>query len=271
MTELSRQRTRNKIILVIRQILFVLFCLIVSFFIPQNGDAKEDLVSLIQKVKPSIVAVGTYYFNDIPKLQFRGTGFAVGDGKLIITNAHTITRIEEDNRINQLRIFNQRLQSKGINVHLIEKDEAHDLALLEIESGSIPPLKLGDSSHVREGEAVAFTGYPLGLILGLNPTTHMGIISAISPIVLPSPHTRAIEKEIVQFLRQPYDIFQIDATAYPGNSGSPVFRVSSGEVIGIINMVFVKGKKEHLLKEPTGITYAIPGNFIRLLLSDSEH
>ena len=256
--------------MIIRRILVVLFGLIVSVFVPQNGDAKEKLVSLIQKVKPSIVAVGTYYFNDVPSLQFRGTGFAVGDGKLIITNAHTINRIEEDNRLKQLRIFNQRYQSKGIKVHLIAKDEAHDLALLKIESGVLPPLILGDSANVKEGETVAFTGYPIGLILGLNPTTHTGIISAISPIVLPSPNARAIEKEIVKFLRRPYDIFQIDATAYPGNSGSPVFRVSSGEVIGVINMVFVKGKKEHLLKEPTGITYAIPGNFIRLLIPDSE-
>ena len=260
----------EKFIMVIRRILLVFFCLIASIGVPQNGDAAEKLVSLIQKVKPSIVAVGTYYFNDVPKLQFRGTGFAVGDGTLIITNAHTITRIEEENKLKQLRIFNQKLESKGIKVHLIEKDEAHDLALLKIESGAILPLEIGDSSSVREGETVAFTGYPLGLILGLNPTTHMGIISAIAPIVLPSPNARAIEKEIVKFLRQPYDIFQLDATAYPGNSGSPVFRVSSGEVIGVINMVFVKGKKEHLLKEPTGITYAIPGNFIRLLLSDSD-
>lgn len=92
--------------MVIRRILFVLFGLIASIGVPQNGDAKEKLVSLIQKVKPSIVVVGTYYFNDVPKLQFRGTGFAVGDGTLIITNAHTITGIEEENRLNQLRIFN---------------------------------------------------------------------------------------------------------------------------------------------------------------------
>ena len=41
-----------------------------------------------------------------------------------------------------------------------------------------------------------------------------------------------------------FNIFQLDATAYPGNSGSPVFDVASGEVIGVINMVFIKGSKE---------------------------
>jgi S1-C subfamily serine protease len=47
-----------------------------------------------------------------------------------------------------------------------------------------------------------------------------------------------------------------------------VFRISNGEVIGIVNMVFVKGKKENLLKDPSGITYAIPSNFARSLIEE---
>jgi hypothetical protein len=54
---------------------------------------------------------------------------------------------------------------------------------------------------VQEGEEVAFTGYPIGLVLGLHPSTHAGIISAISPIVLPSPTARTIKKEMVELLR----------------------------------------------------------------------
>lgn len=226
----------------------------------------DSLVKQIKRVKPSIVAIGTYYFKDSPKVQFRGTGFAAGDGTIIITCAHTIAEIEKEKRLKQLRVFHQSFQSDGKKVFLLTRDEKHDLALLKIEVGTLPPLKLAESMNVQEGEAVAFTGYPLGLVLGLNPTTHTGIISAISPIVLPSPAARAIKKEIVEFLRQPYNIFQIDATAYPGNSGSAVFRISNGEVIGIINMVFVKAKKEHLLKEPSGLTYAIPANFARFLI-----
>jgi len=33
----------------------------------------------------------------------------------------------------------------------------------------------------------------------------------------------------------------------------------------VINKVFVKGKKEFVLKEPTGITYAVPVSFVRKL------
>jgi len=59
-----------------------------------------------------------------------------------------------------------------------------------------------------------------------------------------------------------FDIFQLDATAYPGNSGSPLFDVDTGEVIGVISMVLIKGTKESALSQPSGITYAVPSNFL---------
>ena len=248
--------------------LFVSCLLIVQFSFADDPSADDKLVAHIKRVKPSIVAIGTYSVKDIPKLQFYGTGFSVGDGKLIVTNSHTIARIEEKKRLKQLSVFHEGFQSTGIKVSLLKKDEQHDLAILKIRSGTIPPLKLGDSNTVQEGERVAFMGYPLGLVLGLHPTTHAGIISAISPIVLPSPTSRALKKEIIKYLRHPYNIFQLDAIAYPGNSGSPLFRISDGEVIGIVNMVFVKSLKENIIKTPSGITYAIPSKFARALIDE---
>ena len=64
-------------------------------------------------------------------------------------------------------------------------------------------------------------------------------------------------------------MFQLDATAYPGNSGSPVYDPATGEVIGVVNMVFVKGTKEAALAQPSGITYAIPSRYLIELLKAS--
>ena len=61
-------------------------------------------------------------------------------------------------------------------------------------------------------------------------------------------------------------MLQLDATAYPGNSGSPLYDPETGAVYGIVNMVFVKGTKENALSHPSGITYAIPANYIRGLV-----
>ncbi len=38
---------------------------------------------------------------------------------------------------------------------------------------------------LREGQVVAFIGFPIGGVLGLSPVTHRGIISAVTPIALP--------------------------------------------------------------------------------------
>jgi serine protease Do len=93
--------------------------------------------------------------------------------------------------------------------------------------------------------------------------THRGMVSSITPIALPAGNARQINEKLVRQLKSgTFNIFQLDATAYPGNSGSPVFDVASGEVIGVINMVFIKGSKEAALSQPSGITYAIPANYL---------
>jgi S1-C subfamily serine protease len=57
-------------------------------------------------------------------------------------------------------------------------------------------------------------------------------------------------------------VFQLDGIAYPGSSGSPLYDAETGVVYGVINMVFIKGKKESAITDPSGISYAIPGNYI---------
>jgi len=58
----------------------------------------------------------------------------------------------------------------------------------------------------------------------------------------------------------------LDATAYPGNSGSPLYEEQTGKVIGVINSVFVKGTKETAIENPSGIIYVIPSQYVRALL-----
>lgn len=246
-------------------LLVVVFCC--PFLWAQEKAAFEDdrLAALIETIKPSIVAVGTYYFNDLPKVSYLGTGFVIKGGRRLVTNFHVVQPIIEKKKLAYLRIFHKNFPNTGITAKIVATDEFHDLAILEQESDALPALKIGESSLVKEGYQVVFTGYPIGFILGLNPTTHTGMISGIGHLMIPSPSARIINGEQIRHLSEPYDIFQIDGTAYPGNSGSPVCRASSGEVIGVINKVFVKGIKEHALSDPTGITYAIPANFIRAL------
>ena len=74
--------------------------------------------------------------------------------------------------------------------------------------------------------------------------------------------------KLLRRLQSPYNVFQLDATAYPGNSGSPLYDPDTGEVIGVINKVFVQESKENVLSKPSGISYAIPVNHIQNLLKE---
>jgi S1-C subfamily serine protease len=151
---------------------------------------------------------------------------------------------------------------------LVARDSEHDLALLRLSGTPLPALRLGDSDAAAEGRELAFTGFPLGMVLGLHPVTHRALLAAITPVVMPSLGARRLDaRAIAQLQRASFDIFQLDATAYPGNSGSPVFDPDSGAVLGVVNMVFVKGLKESAISHPSGITYAVPARFVRDLLS----
>jgi S1-C subfamily serine protease len=93
------------------------------------------------------------------------------------------------------------------------------------------------------------------------------MISAITPIAIPQRRAAELDPAVVRRLASgTFAVFQLDATAYPGNSGSPIYDPVSGEVLGIVNMVFVKGTKEAALSQPSGITYAVPANHLEALL-----
>jgi S1-C subfamily serine protease len=145
-------------------------------------------------------------------------------------------------------------------------DSEHDLVLLHVEGLNLKPLRLGDSTRIREGDALAFTGFPLGYVLGFYPVTHRATLSALTPIVMPMAHSTELTGRAIRQMPTPYLVFQLDATAYPGNSGSPLYEAATGRVIGLLNLVMVKSTKESLLSDPSGIAYAIPGEYIVQLL-----
>lgn len=230
--------------------------------------ADEQLVHTIAAVKPSIVGIGTYSAVRRPPAQLLGTGFAVDDGRHAVTNFHVIDVELDQSKKESLVIFvgtGREVDYRAATI--VARDSTHDLALLSFGGAALPILELARNDDVSEGTSVAFTGFPIGAVLGLHPVTHRGIVSAITPIAIPMDHARQLTADQISALRDPYDVLQLDATAYPGNSGSPVYLPGNGAVIGVVNQVFVKGKKENILRDPSAITYAIPVRYLRPLLT----
>ena len=253
---------------------FLLICitsatsLICFAAVAQTSSA--GLIDVVARVKPSIVLVGTFKATNSPRFNLRGTGFVAGDGNFVVTNAHVIPDGPETDPeakiVIQVRTAQGELQARVANI--LEIDKQRDLALLQFDGAAVQKLTVRDSDTVREGQSIAFMGFPIGGALGFSPVTHRGIISSITAIALPSSNASQLNARNVASLRSGgFNVFQLDATAYPGNSGGPMFDAETGDVIGVINMVFIKGTKESALTHPSGISYAIPSQYVVELLS----
>jgi S1-C subfamily serine protease len=224
-----------------------------------SAGATQNLPDTIEKIKPSIVGIGTFQRTRRPPSIFRGTGFAIADGLHIVTNAHVLPEKVDGERKEIVAVFAGKANAVEIReATKVAESRDHDIAVLKITGRPLMAMVLGDSNRVREGEIFAITGFPIGMVLGLHAVTHRAMISAVTPIVIPQLSGQDLERKVLTRLTAPYNVFQLDATAYPGNSGSPLYHPESGQVVGIINKVFVQETKESVLQKPSGISYAIP-------------
>ncbi len=245
--------------------------LAVLLFAGASGMASAaGLPDTIERVTPSIVVVGTVAPLRQPSGDFRGTGFVVGDGRHVITNTHVLPEPVQLGEKERIAVFTGKgRKASARTVEIVARDRAHDLALLKIGGKRLPPMELRQSDSVRAGERYVFTGFPIGMVLGMYPVTHEALISSVAPISTPLGKARDLDPAIIRQLDKPWDVYQLDGTAYPGNSGSPLYEPETGEVIGVINMVFVKSGKENVLSDPSGIAYAIPIRHARALLDEA--
>lgn len=229
--------------------------------------ARAEVADTLLSIKPGVVGVGTYHPTNSPRVKLQGTGFAILDGRYVVSCAHIFSKPLDTEKNEIHAVFLGRDRQIGVRpARLIATDSSRDLALLKIEGDPLPALKLGNSDLVREGSQLYFTGYPIGSVLGLNPSTHRAGLAAIVPIFTPLQRAAQLDARTLRQARDAFEIFELDAIAYPGNSGSPVWHPETGEVLGVVNSVYVKGAKEAALTDPSGISYAIPVKYVLEML-----
>ena len=235
------------------------------------AGALAQLPDTIERVKPSVVLVGTYAATDSPRFRYVGAGFVVGDGLRVVTSAHVVTRmnmISPDGQALAVQVRSGDAAWVMRKAKALELNLEQDLALLQIDGPPVAPLKVVSSDRLREGDELAFMGFPIGGVLGFSSVTHRAGVSSITTMALPSPTSQQLSERAIRSMRSgPQQVFQLDATAYPGNSGGPLFDPRSGAVFGVISMVLVKGTRESALSQPSGITYAIPSRYVSEMLA----
>jgi serine protease Do len=185
----------------------------------------------------------TEYRERIPGL---GSGVIVDPRGLVLTNEHVVHDAEQ---INVTLPDGRQLPAR-----LLGGSPTYDLAVLKVESDSLPVAPLGDSDEIVVGEWAIAIGNPFGTLLSdSRPTVTAGVISATR---------RDIKSEVTEGGVYE-DMIQTDAAINPGNSGGPLVN-GDGEVIGINTFIFTRGGGS------LGIGFAIPINLARRVLGEIE-
>jgi serine protease Do len=228
-----------------------------------------SLVEVIKQVKPSVVAIILVQKDPRMPALLVGTGFAVADGKHIITNHHVIRDRGEGGggQILFALIQNGPLtERRALSMKAIAPSV--DLALLKLDGLPLPAMKIrAEPDLAPEGTDIAMTGFPIGAVIGFHPSTSRGIVSALTPNRSPEHSSFSLDPAAIRATR--YQTYQLDLVAYPGNSGGPLYDIASGDLIGVVNSTFIKSTKEKVLSDPSGISYAIPSGFVRQILIEN--
>ncbi len=259
----------------------IMLCMTEQLSAQSAPIADEDpFVAVVSVARASVVAVGTFDPRDTPSVRYMGSGFAVDDGRTIVTNAHVVQGARELKAEDKLSVFfpdlvaadGERLEGRkfeGRRVTVLLEDRHRDLALLRFEGPALRALPLAEEDP-PQGRSVGIIGYPIGTALGLVPAVHKGVVAAIVPAVLPLPKGAELTPELAAAIRDPYNLYQLDLIVFPGNSGSPLLDARNGRVLGIINKTLAGRTREHLLSQPSGVSYAVPSRWIRSLIRRAE-
>lgn len=177
-----------------------------------NAPVLPDFVTVVDKVKPSVVAVNTVTYDVFDRRQEgAGSGWIISEDGHIVTNNHVVQGAESIT----VTLDDGRTFQAGI----VGSDALTDLAVLKIDAEDLVKASRGDSSELDVGEWVLAIGNSLGL--GVTPSE--GIVRSLGASVTVSPG---------QTLD---DLIGTSTPINPSNSGGPLVNMR-GEVIGIASM-----------------------------------
>src|SRR4051794_228591 len=174
--------------------------------------AEADRVAIVEKVKPSVVAVFARGG------QGGGTGVLINDEGYALTNFHVV---QPTGPTMQCGLPDGVLY----DAVLVGLDKVGDVALIKLlpkkEGQKFPFAVLGDSDKVHEGDWSIAMGNPFLLATDFTPSVTFGLVSGVHRYQYPAG-------VILEYT----DCIQIDTSINPGNSGGPLFNMD-GELVGI--------------------------------------
>jgi len=161
----------------------------------------------------------------------RGSGFVIGRGGSIVTNAHVVGEAK--------KVTVKFSDAKVATAEVAGADPSTDIALLLVDPDGLDlhALELGSSEDVEVGDAALAIGNPFGL----ERTLTTGVISA--------------KQRQIESLQKGFkigNVLQTDAAINPGNSGGPLLD-AQGRIIGVNSQIETSGGGGSV-----GIGFAVP-------------
>ncbi len=216
----------------------------------------------------------------VAERQFTGTGFAVSDGGVLVTNRHVALPWENDANVESLAgqdlepvmikfiVYRPRKSAAG-QVELLRASEDADLALLrrKDEAEPMPGLRLADAPPAP-GDEVIVMGYPTGFrsmlvqsgdafIEELQKTNDTGFWSIAARLAKEGYIAPLASRGIVGQVTRATIVYDAETTY--GGSGGPVLDIN-GSVVAV-NVA--------ILPEYGGSNLGVPVAKVRALLEDA--
>ena len=183
--------------------------------VSSSDAALPSFADIIANVEPAVVSVNTQTVIGRRFVQRTvegaGSGWIYDASGIIVTNNHVIAGANT--------ITVQLQDGRTFKPTAVKTDPTTDLAILKINAGNLPTLKIGDTSKLRVGDWVVATGNALGMGIGASD----GIVSRLGvDVQVSSTETYS-------------DLIETNAAINPGNSGGPLVNLA-GEVVGITSL-----------------------------------
>jgi serine peptidase DegS len=160
-----------------------------------------------------------------------GSAVVIDPEGYLVTNYHVVAQAAE------IRV--QLADGRVAIPDLVGVDAETDLALLKIDLGVVPAIRLGSSTQLRIGDVVLAIGNPYGF----SKSVTQGIVSGTG---------RYVPGNLTTF----QDYIQTDAAINSGNSGGALIN-TAGELVGINTAILAQDANTE------GISFAIPVDLMR--------
>src|SRR5436190_6238417 len=224
--------------------------------VPVAGTAGASYADAVQRAAPSVVNIFSskevraprhpllddplfrrFFGDQLPDEQSRasslGSGVIVSTAGYIVTNHHVVDAADE--------IEVALTDGKKLLAKVVGSDPETDIAVLRVDSESLPAINFGSSDGLHVGDVVLAIGNPFGV----GQTVTSGIVSALGRTGL---GINTFENFI-----------QTDAAINPGNSGGALID-AGGNLIGINTAIFSRSGGS------MGIGFAIPVSTAKMVL-----